>query len=58
MHAYKTKDRVTRTPLNTAGELNSFGRVRSSWSTGDTRRVNLITNPVINALHTIHVKVI
>jgi hypothetical protein len=27
---YKTKDRVTRTPLKTGGELRSFGRVDSS----------------------------
>ena len=43
---YKTKDRVTRTPLNTGGELRCSGRVSSSCSTNDTRRVNLVvTNP-------------
>jgi len=26
-HIYKTKDRVTRTPLNTGGELRCSGRV-------------------------------
>ena len=46
-HTYKTKDRVTRTPLNTGGELRCSGRVSSSCSTSGTRRVNLVTNPVI-----------
>jgi len=40
-HTYKTKDRVTRSPLKTGGELRWFGRVGSSCSTSDTRRVNL-----------------
>ena len=47
-HTYTTKDRVTRTPLNTGGELMCSGRVISSCSTSGTRRVNLVTNPVIN----------
>jgi hypothetical protein len=47
-HTYKTKDRVARTPLNTGGELRCSGRVRSSCSTIDIRRVNLVTNPVIS----------
>ena len=37
---YKTKYRVTRTPLKTGGELRWFGRVSSSCSTSGTRRVN------------------
>ena len=46
-HTHKTKDRVTRTPLKTGGELRCFGRVSSSCSTtSGTRRVNLVTNPV------------
>ena len=32
-HIYKTKDRVTRTPLKTGGELRCSGRVSSSCST-------------------------
>ena len=47
-HAYTTKDRLTRTPVKTGGELRRFGRVSSSCSTSDTRRVNLDTNPVIS----------
>jgi hypothetical protein len=47
-HTYKTKDRVTRTPLKTGGELMCSRRVRSSFSTSDIRRVNLVTNPVIS----------
>ena len=47
-HTYKTKDRVTRTPLRTGGELRCSGRVRSFCSTSGTRRVNLVTNPVIS----------
>ena len=35
----KTKDRVTQTPLKTGGELRCSGRVSSSCSTSDTRRV-------------------
>ena len=45
---YKTTDRVTRNPLKTGGELRSSGRVSSSCSISDTRRVNLVTNPVIS----------
>ena len=45
-HTYRTKDRLTRTPVKTGGELMCSG-VRSSCSTSDTRRVNLVTNPVI-----------
>ena len=47
-HTYKTKDRVTRTPLKPGGELRCSGRVSSSCSTSGTRRVNLVTNPVIS----------
>jgi len=47
-HTYKTKDRVTRTPLKTGGQLRRSGRVGSSCSTSDTRRVNLVTDPVIS----------
>jgi hypothetical protein len=36
------KYRVTRTPLTTRGELVCSGRVSSSCSTNDTRRVNLV----------------
>ena len=35
-HTYKTKDRVTRTPLKTEGELRCSGRVSSSCSTSGT----------------------
>jgi hypothetical protein len=45
-HAYKTKDRVTRTPLKTGCELRCSGRVSSSCSTSGARRVNLVTNSV------------
>jgi hypothetical protein len=45
---HKTKDRVTRTPLKTGVELRCSGRVGSSCSTSDVRRVNLVTNPVIS----------
>ena len=47
-HTHKTKYRVTRTPLKTGGELRRSGRVDSSASSSDTRRVNLVTNPVIS----------
>ena len=39
----KTKDRVTRTPLTTGGELRCSGKVSSSCSTSSIRRVNLVT---------------
>ena len=39
---YKTKDRVTWTPLKTGGELMCFGRVGSSCSTRDTRHVTQV----------------
>jgi hypothetical protein len=44
---HKSKDRVARTPLKPGGELRCSGRVSSSWSTSGTRRVNLVTNPVM-----------
>ena len=47
-HTHKTKDRVTRTTLKTGSELGCSGRVTSSSSTSDSRRVNLVTNPVIS----------
>ena len=47
-HTCKTKDRVTRTPLKSGGELRCSTRVSSSCSTSGTRRVNLVTNPVIS----------
>ena len=40
---HKTKDRVTRTPLQTGVELMCPGRVDSSCSTSGIRRVNLVT---------------
>jgi hypothetical protein len=43
-HTYKTKDRVTRTPIKTGCELMCTGRVSSSCSTSDTRRVNIVMN--------------
>ena len=42
-HTYKTKNRVTRTPLKTGGELRCSGRVSSSWFASGTRRVNLVS---------------
>ena len=47
-HTYKTKDRVTRTQLKIGSELRCSGWVSSSCSTSGTRRVNLVTNPVIS----------
>ena len=47
-HTYKTKDRLTRTPIKTGGEIRCSGRVSSSCSTSGTHRVNLVTNPVIS----------
>ena len=44
----KNKDRVTRAPIKTGGELRCSGRVGSSCSTSGIRRVNLVTNPVIS----------
>jgi hypothetical protein len=48
--AQKTKDRATRTPLETGGELICSGRVNrsSSCSTSGTRLVTQVTNPVIS----------
>ena len=44
-HTRKAQDRVPRTPLKTHGEIRWSGRVSSSCSTRDTRRVNLVINP-------------
>ena len=55
----KTKDRTTRTPLKPGGELRCSGRVSSSCSISGTRRVTLVTNPVISQedliFHLIHI---
>jgi len=40
---HKTKDRLTRTPLETGGELRCSGKVSSSCSTSGTCRVKLYT---------------
>ena len=45
---HKTKDRVARTPMKTGGELRCSGRVSSYCSTSGTRRVTLVTKPVIS----------
>jgi len=45
-HIHKTKDRITRTPLKTGGELMCPGMVSSSCSTSGTRHVALVTNQV------------
>ena len=47
-HTYKTKDRVTRTPIKIGGELRCSGRVNSVYSTSDACRVNLPTNSVLS----------
>jgi len=40
---YKTKHRVTRTPLKTGGEFRGSGRVSSSCTTSGTHHVNIFT---------------
>jgi hypothetical protein len=47
-HIHKTKDRVTRTSRKTGGKFRCSRRVCSSCSTSGTRRVNLVTNPVVS----------
>ena len=47
-HTHKTKDRVTRNPLKTGDVLRCSESVSSSCFTSDTRRVNLVTNPLIS----------
>jgi hypothetical protein len=47
-HTHKTKDRVTRAPLKTGGEFKCSGRINSSCPTSGTRRVNIVTHPVIS----------
>ena len=44
----KTKDRATRIPLKTGGKLRCSERVDSFCSTSGTRRVTLVTSPVIS----------
>jgi len=45
---HKTKDRVTQIPKKTGGELMCPRRVGSYCSISATRRINLVTNLVIN----------
>jgi hypothetical protein len=47
-YIHKSEDRVTQTQLKTGGELRRSGMVNSSSTTSDTRRVNLVANPVIS----------
>ena len=47
-HRHKTKDWVTRTPLKTGGDLRFSGTESTFCSTSGTRRVNLVTEPVIS----------
>jgi hypothetical protein len=47
-NTHKTKDRVTRIPLKTGGQLRCSRRVSRSCSISGTRRVNPVTNPVIS----------
>ena len=47
-HTYRTKNRVTRTPQITGGELKCSGVVGSFCSTRGTRHVTLGTNPMIS----------
>ena len=49
-HTHKTKNWVTRFPLKIGGELRCSGRLNSPYFTGDTRCVNIVTNPVISHL--------
>ena len=44
----KTNDQAIRIPLKVGDELRCSKRVGSSFFTCDSRRVTLITNPVIN----------
>ena len=46
-HTHKTKDRVTRTPLKTGGTPRFSGRVSSSCSNIDTRRVKRLESQTI-----------
>ena len=47
-HTHTNKDRVTRTPLKTGGEIMCSWMVSSPWSTSGTCRVKLVTNLVIS----------
>ena len=50
-HTYKTKDRITRTPQKTGGELRCSGRVRSSCSTSGTYLLmSLYSNNIVKVL--------
>ena len=44
----KTKDRITRTPLKTGGELMCSRMVGSSYSTSDTCRFTIVKSPVLS----------
>ena len=47
-HTHTTKDRGTRAPLKPGGELGCSGMVGSFCCTSGTRRVNLVTNPILS----------
>jgi hypothetical protein len=47
-YTHKAKDRVPRTTIKTGGVLRCSWRVSSPCSTSGTRRVNLVTNPMIS----------
>ena len=50
-YTYKTKDRVTRTPLKPEGEFRCSGKVSSSSSTSDIRQVNIRCRNVIHCTY-------
>ena len=45
---HKTNERAIWTPLKMRGELGWSGRVNISCSTGSSRLITLVTNPVMN----------
>ena len=61
-HTHKTKKSSNMNPTKNRGgggggcELRCSGRVSSSCSTSDTRRVNLVTFPVISEERTSQIK--
>ena len=47
-HTYKTKIRVTRTPLKTGAEFRCSRRLSSCCSSNGTRRANIVAKRMLN----------
>ena len=56
-HTHETKDRVTRTPLRTKGELRCYGRVNSSSSRNITSLLEELYQSIMMVKYNIKINI-